>query len=259
MRFLPCLALAIFATAALHAEIPPELDDAWTKYVQDIDHWAYTETVRAYDAKGRITRETATRYDPSKAYPEQFVVLSHTGKTPLERMQKWARLRGEDRGKRIERPGGVEDDAQPRIVVGGAPAIADLENATVIEENEQSVTYSIPLHKEGGRADMIEKFVTHVRVSKTQLAFEQVDIFLPQPTRVKLGAKVNELTLSIEFTTVDTQFAPTATVLKDHVAASAFFRRREGGHETVRRDFKRVKPYRDRFSVEIGPSRTIDF
>jgi hypothetical protein len=76
---------------------------------------------------------------------------------------------------------------------------------------------------------------------------------------VKLGAKVNELTLSIEFTTVDTHFAPTATVLKDHVAASAFFRRREGGHETVRRDFKRVKPYRDRFSVEIGPSRTIDF
>ena len=38
-----------------------------------------------------------------------------------------------------------------------------------------------------------------------------------------------------------------------------FFKKREGGHEMVRSDFKRVTPYRDRFGVKVGPMRTIDF
>ena len=259
MRFPSGLALMLAATAALHAEIPPLLDDAWTKYVEDIDHWAYTETTRAFDAKGKITRETTTRYDPSKPYAEQFAVLSHTGKTPLEQMEKWAHQRGIDRGKNLEREGGVENDAQPRIMLNGAPALADLENAAVIEENEHSITYVIPLRAEGGKASMIEKFETRVRVSKQQRAFDRVEIGLSKPTRMKVIAKVHALTLTIDFATVDPQFAPVATVSKDHVVATAFFRKREGGHESVRTDFKRVKPYRDRFSVEIGPSRTIDF
>lgn len=70
---------------------------------------------------------------------------------------------------------------------------------------------------------------------------------------------MHELTPSIDFAGVDPQFAPAATVFNDHVVASSFFKKRNGGHESVPSDFKRVKPYRDRFGVEIGPSRTIDF
>jgi hypothetical protein len=259
MRVLPCLILALTTVVALRAAIPPLLDDAWTKYVEDIDRWAYTETTRALDAKGQATRETVTRHDPSKPYAEQFTVLSHTGKVPIEQMQKWARLRGENRSKRIERPGGVENDDQPRIVLNGAPAIADLENARVVDENEHRVTYAIPLRPEGSKASMIEKFETRVRVSKQRRGFEHVAIRLPKSMRMKVVAKVHEFTFTIDFTIVDPQFAPVAMVSKDRVVASAFFRKREGGHEAVRSDFKRVKPYRDRFSVEIGPSRTIDF
>jgi hypothetical protein len=259
MRFLPSLVLALTVPASLLAEIPPLLDTAWTKYVEDIDHWAYTETTRALDAKGQATRETVTRYDPSKPYAEQFTVLSHRGKIPIEQMQKWAHERGINRGKKLEREGGVEHDAQPRIILNGSPAIADLENATVVAEEEQSVTYSIPLRPETGKASMIERFETHVRVSKTLRAFDHVDIRLPKPTRIKVVAKMHSLALSINFASVDPQFAPAATVFKDHAVISAFFKKREGGHESVRSDFKRVKPYRERFSVEIGPSRTIDF
>jgi hypothetical protein len=259
MRTLSSFLLALTALVTLHADVPPLLDDAWTRYVEDIDRWAYTETTRALDAKGQATRETVTRYDPSKPYAEQFVVLSHTGKTPIEQMQKWAHARGVNRGKNLEREGGVEHDAQPRIILNGAPAIADLDKATVVAETEQSVTYAIPLRAEVGKGTMIEKFETHVRISRTQRAFEHVDIRLRKPMRMKVVAKVHELTFAIDFTTVDPQFAPAAAVFKDHVVASAFFKKREGGHESVRSDFKRVKPYRDRFSVEIGPSRTIDF
>jgi len=259
MRFLIRLTLVLSASGALHAGIPPLLDEAWTKYVQDIDHWAYTETTRALDSKGQITRETTTRYDPSKPYAEQFTVLSHKGKIPLEQMQKWANQRGINRGKGLEREGGVEHDAQPRINLNGTPAIADLEHATIVAEDEQSVTYAIPLRPEIGKASIVEKFETHVRVSKALQAFDHVDIRLAKPTRAKVIAKIHAITLSIDFASVDAQFAPTATVFKDHIVVSAFFKKRQGGHESLRSDFKRVKPYRDRFSVEIGPSRTIDF
>lgn len=258
MRFLLGLALAL-STVVLRAEIPPLLDEAWSKYVQDIDRWAYTETTQAFDAKGKPTRETVTRYDPSLPYPEQFTVLSHKGKTPLEQMQKWARLRGEDRGKYLERPGGVENDARPRITLNGSPALADLEHATVVEETAQSIAYEVRLHAEGGKASMVENFRTHVRVSKTTHGFEQVDIKLPAPQRINVFVKLNEIDIAISFATVEPQFSPVGTVFKEHSAASAFFRKREGGHESTRTDFKRVKPYRERFGVKFGTLRTIDF
>lgn len=258
MRFLIGL-ISVMTATLLHAEIPALLDEAWTKYVADIDHWAYTETTRAFDAKGQQTRETITRYDPSLPYPEQFTILKHSGKKPIEQMQKLARQRGESRGKSLERPDGVENDAKPRINLNGTPALADLEHATVVEENDQSVIYAIPLHAENGKNSMVEKFKTLVRVSKTECAFEHVGIQLASPMRIKLIAKIQALDFGIDFTTVDPKFSPTATVFKDHSSASVLFRKHEGGHESVRSDFKRVTPYRDRFGVKVGPLRTIDF
>jgi hypothetical protein len=258
MRFLFGIALA-FSVVALRAEIHPLLDEAWTQYVADIDHWAYTETTRALDAKGRVTRETATRYDPSKAYPEQFTVLSHTGKTPLAQMETWARQRGLNRGKSLERPGGVEHDAKPRIILNGSPLLADLEHATVVADTSETVTFEIPLRAEAGKGSSAEKFRTRVRVSKTHRAFEHVSMQLPAPMRISPMVKLRESEISIDFTSVDPKFSPTPTLFKDRLLVSAFFIKREGGHESVRSDFKRVKPYRDRFRVEIGPSRTIDF
>jgi hypothetical protein len=259
MRRLLTLVVASLCVTLSHAATPVLLEQAWDHYVQDIDHWAFTETNRALDAKGNIVRETVTRFDPSLPYAEQFSVLKHTGKPSLEQMQKWARERGIERGQKLERPGGVENDAQPRVVLNGAPALADLEHASVMEEDAQSVTYRIPLHAEGGRAAMIDKFETVVRVDKARHAFSRVEVRLAQPLRVKLVAKVERLEFSIDFAPVDPQFGPVATVFKDHSSASVLFRKREGGHESVRTEFQRVKPYRDRFGVKIGASRTLDF
>lgn len=258
MRFLFGLALALSA-AVLRAEIPPPLDEGWTNYVKDIDHWAYTETTRALDATGKQTRETVTRYDPSQPYAEQFTIVSHNGKPPTEQQVKGARQRGVARGERLERPGGQENDAQPRVILNGSPALADLEHATVVEETAQSVTYAVPMRAEGGKGFPVEKFSTHVRVNKTERAFEHVAIRLSAPVRMKVVAKMHQADFSIDFTTVDPKFSRAGTLFKDHAVISVFFRKREGGHESMRSDFKRVTPYRDRFGVKIGPMRTIDF
>lgn len=258
MRFCFGLVLAFFA-GVLRAEIPALLDAAWTNYVKDIDHWAYTETTHAFDATGKQTRETVTRYDPSQPYADQFTILSHNGKPPTDEQVKQARQRGIARGERLERPGGQEYDTQPRVILNGAPALADLEHATVVEETAQSVTYAVPMRRENSNGFPVEKFLTHVRVNKTEGAFEHVTIRLAAPVRMKVIAKMNEADFSIDFAAVDPRFSRAGTLFKDHLAISVFFRKREGGHESARGDFKRVTPYRDRFGVKAGPMRTIDF
>jgi hypothetical protein len=258
MRFLFGLALA-FSAAGLRAGIPPLLDAAWTNYVKDIDHWAYTETTHALDATGKQTRETVTRHDPSQPYAAQFTVLSHNGKPPTGEQVKQARQRGIARGERLERPGGQENDAQPRVILNGSPALADLEHATVVEETTQSVTYAVPMRAESSNGFPVEKFSTLVRVNKTEQAFEQVVLRLAAPVRMKVIAKMNQADFSIDFTAVDPKFSRVGTRFKDHTAISVFFRKREGGHESARGDFKRVTPYRDRFGVKIGPLRTVEF
>jgi hypothetical protein len=257
MRF-AFLALALFA-AALRAEIPPLLDAAWLSYVKDLDHWAYTETTRAFDATGKPTRETVTRYDPSLPYPEQFTILSHNGQPPTTEQVKQARERGIARGKRLERPGGQDNDAQPRVFLNGSPTLADHEHATVVEDTAESVTFAVPMRAEHGGGFPVDKFVTHVRVNKTERAFEHVAIQLSAPVRMKLIAKMHRADFTIDFTTVDPAFSRAATRATDHTAISVLFRKREGGHESVRTDFNRVTPYRDRFGVKVGPLRTIDF
>jgi len=258
MRFSVALAVA-FSTTALRAGIPPLLDESWTTYVKEFDHWAYTETTRAFDATGKQTRETVTRYDPSLPYAEQFTILSHNGKPPTPEQVKQSRQRGIFRGERLEKPGGLENDTQPRLILHGSPALADLEHATVVEETTQSVTYAVPMRAEGRNGFPVEKFVTHVRVSKTERTFEHVEIHLAEAVRMKLIAKMHQADFSIDFTAVDPRFTRAATLMKDHAVVSVFFRKQEGGHESARDDFKRVTPYRDRFGVKIGPMRTIDF
>jgi hypothetical protein len=257
MRFSLGLALA-FSAAVLHAEIPALLDEAWTNYVKEIDHWAYTETAHALDASGKQTRETVTRYDPSQPYAEQFTILSHNGKPPSNEQVKQARQRGIARGERLERAGGQENDAQPRVFLNGSPALADLEHATVVEETTQSVIYAVPMRAESSKGFPVEKFSTHVRVNRTERAFEHVAIRLGAPVRMKVIAKMRQADFSIDFTTVDPRFSRAGTLFKQHAAISVFFRKREFGHQSVRGDFKRVSPYRDRFGVKIGPLRTID-
>ncbi len=67
------------------------------------------------------------RYDPSQPYAEQYTIVSHHGKPPMEQQVKHARQRG---NARLERPGGEEHDSQPRVMLNGAPALANLEHVS---------------------------------------------------------------------------------------------------------------------------------
>ena len=71
-----CLALP------LRAEVPALLDAALQKIAADYDRWAFTQTVVEKDDTGKVVSEAVVRFDPSKAYAQQFTPILVDGKPP---------------------------------------------------------------------------------------------------------------------------------------------------------------------------------
>ena len=161
----------------------------------------------------------------------------------------------EKRGTRLEREERQGPDPK-RKTVG---ELMDLDHATVAEENAASVTYAVPLKKEGNNRFPPEKFLVTARVSKERGAFENVAVKLREPLREMLVLKIKSGEGSLDFTPVDPKYPPQMTAVRGEASASILFVTFGRNYEVKREDFKRVKPYGDRFEVKIGPLKTIDF
>jgi hypothetical protein len=122
------------------AAVPQLLQDAVKKLAQDTDRWAYTQTSVEKDGKGNAKSDVVVRFDPSKPYAEQYTPIKIDGKEPTESQIKKYRRQGEKRGERIEKEATTgEVSTSQRKSLG---ELMDLENATVLEENEKNVTYA---------------------------------------------------------------------------------------------------------------------
>lgn len=247
----------LLATASVQAAVPQLLQDALKKLAQDNDRWAYTQTSVQKDGKGKMKTEVVLRFDPSKPYAEQYAPLKIDGKEPSESQVKKYRRMGEKRGEKIEK-GEVAVTVAPsqRKSLG---ELMDLDNATVAEENERTITYEVPLKKEGNDRLPPEKFRVTARVSKELQSFESVSAKLRGSIREKLFLKLNEGEGHIEFKTVDPKHPTQVTEIRGSGAGSVFFVPVGRAYDMRREDFKRVKPYGDRFDVQIGTLKALDF
>ncbi|MBI5768398.1 MAG: hypothetical protein HZA93_11430 [Verrucomicrobia bacterium] len=243
------------ALGVVRAEVPRPLQDALAKLAQDTDRWAYTQTLVERDDKGRVKQETVVRFDPSQPYAQQYRVIRVDGKEPSDSQVRKFRRQGEKRGERAEREEREGPDPK-RKTVG---ELMDLERATIAEENDRSVTYAVPLKKEGNNRFPPEKFEVTARVSKALGAFESVAVKLRAPIREKLILNIKSGEGSIDFTPVDAKYAPQMTAIRGGGSGSIFFVPIGRHYEVKREDFKRVKPFGDRFEVKIGPLKAIDF
>jgi hypothetical protein len=256
MRRAPSLFfLVAFVLASARAEIPPLLQDAVKNLSMDAARWAYTELAVQKDDKGKTKSETLVRFDPSKPYAEQYTPLKIDGKAPTDSQLRKYRRMGEKRGERLDK---IERDgvSPSRKTLG---ELMDLDRATVAEENAQTVTYEVPLKKEGNDRLPPEKFRVLARVSKELRAFETVSATLRAPLREKLVVKVSEGEGRIEFKTVDPKHPPQLTAVRGSGSGSILFVPIGRRYEMSREDFKRVKPYGDRFDVQIGQLKALDF
>lgn len=242
--------------------VPPLLYDALTKVAENFDRWAYTETRHLMNDKGVLQPETIIRFDPSKPYAEQYTPIKIEGKAPTEKQLRDYRKRGEKRGEKFARQeaeGKTPGSQLLRFDINGGTASIDLARATVIEEDAASVTYEVPLRNDGRGNLPVEKFRLVARVGKEQRAFENVALKVRNGFRVKLVVKVKSGEVSVDFGTVDPKHAPTLTSIVGDATASVMFMSFGGSFDLRRTDFKRVRPYGERFGVKIGPMKALDF
>ena len=242
--------------------IPPLLLAALGKIARNYDRWAYTETRVATDEHNVAQPRTVIRFDPSLPYAEQYLPLLVEGKPPTERQLKNFRKRGEKRGERLakeEAEGKAPGSQLPRFGFDGGTATIDLARAVVASETPESVTYEVPLRNDGHGTLPVEKFQLFVRVNRGAGAFENVALKVRSPFRVKLIVKVKSGAANIDFASVDPAHDPVAVRLAGDATASVFFLSFGGSFDLTRTDWKRVKPYSERFGVKIGPLKALDF
>jgi len=234
------------------AEEQASLDRAIEGQARDFGRWAYTQTTEQKDRKGRSKGETVVRFDPSKPYPEQWTPLMVAGKKPSDRDRAKFRRKGERAERDEENP-----DAKGRLKSLGE--LTDFRRAQVASVDERHLTFEVPLRPENNQRFPPEKFQVFARLNKTSGLLEHVAVTLRESFCTKVVVTVKSGDASLDFEVIDPKYAPTLTTIRGDAAASVLFFSVGGTFDLKRKDFKRVTPYHDRFGVEIGPLKAIDF
>jgi hypothetical protein len=251
MHVFRLLAVALTATTTW-AAVPQPLEDAIKKLSHDTDRWAYTQTAVQKDGKGKTTSEVVLRFDPSKPYNQQYTPLKIDGKEPTEsQVRKYRKM-----GERIEE---AKTAGKPPAQYKSVGELMDLDNAKVAQEDDKTITYEVPLKKEGNTRLPPDKFLVTARVNKQQRVLENVSARLRAPLREKLVLKVSSGEGQINFKPVDTKYAPPVSEIRGNGAGSILFVPIGRSYELKRDEYKRVRPFDDKFDVQIGTLKAIDF
>jgi hypothetical protein len=248
-RLFAVLLLAAAATV-VRADIPDPLDQAVKKLVADTDRWAYSQEVREFDKNGKSDGgPTRERFDPSKPEDQQWTLQLYRGRIPTETdVRAWQRQKRRE-AKRRERPLGE---------------IVDFEQAVLTDETEAGWMYRLPIKPGASRRLPADKFFVLMKVGKKRMELESVSVRTTESFRLNglagLAAKVEGVELDARFAVVEETYAAQPSVITASGSARVAWVFRVGGRaEVAWTEFQRVKPYRDRYDVQIGDVKALDF
>jgi hypothetical protein len=234
-----------------------QLNTLLHKVADDYKRWAYTESRVLHDEKGRLKSDLLLRYDPSKPYAEQWTPLSVNGKPPSERELKKYREMGEKQAPPdLARPVTPDPKNRRRPSLG---EVLDLPRSSVAAESATHLLFEIALLKFGNERFPPEKFQVLARVRKDGWALENISVKLRESFRSKLIVKVKSGEGSLDFTQIDPKHPPALVALNGDASASVLFVSIGGALAMHRTELKHVKPYDERFDVQIGTLKAIDF
>jgi hypothetical protein len=225
--------------------------------------WAFTETQETCNRKGKVTESVVVRHDPSKPYAEQYTPLSVDGQPPSNKIIKEYRERGEQEARvrhQLHEQKGDESEAEsPKIDLGSEKGKLNLALASVADETDLTVTYKIPVTGEKSSRFPFDKLQVLILVQKESATLEELRLSVLSPFRMKLIAKVKSVEVGARYTTVDAAHPPQVTSVDIDAKVSVFFTNADQLVRIRRSDFKRVKPYDERFTVKSGPLKTLGF
>lgn len=225
------------------AGAPQPLAEAVRKVAADAGRWAYAQKMVQYDGKGKLREKTVARFDPSQPYDQQWTLVEKDGKAATESQQRRFRKERSDR-------------ARNRQTLG---ELLMLDQATIVDESAATLVYEVPLRKiEGGRLPP-EKFKVLMHVDRAAQTLALIEIKLRDSLRVAGVLKVKGGDGYIRFEEVKEGFAPAATDIQLGASGTIAFVKVGTRTEARRTEFRRVKPYDERFQVQIGPLKALDF
>lgn len=241
--------LLLSGWSAARAAVPPPLDGALQKLIADNDRWAYSRTVQAFDRKGKPDGGlTIEHFDPSKHPDEQWTLRLLDGEIPSESDRaRWRRQR-EREMRRRERPLGD---------------IMELESAQLADETKSAWIYEVPIKPGASRRLPAEKFFVLVQVGKERGEVERVAVRIREGFRLNGLARVARLDnaeIDVKFAVVDPAYPAQPAIMTGVGSGSVAWVYRFGGGAEIRcEEYRRVKPYNDRFEVQIGEVKALDF
>jgi len=248
------LLMGLLATP-MAAAGPAPLDDALRKVAQDRGHWAYTQTDVVMNDKGKVINQAKVRFDPSKPYAEQYVPIEIEQHPPTRSDFEHYRLQGERLGKRTEKAADA-GEPPPGQTLGD---LVNVDQATVAAEDDTSITYDVPLRADHNHRFPPDKFQVLMKVNKAHRALEHIAVHLRAPLRLILVVNVKSGELDVDFNAVDPVHNPAMTSVRGDGLLSIFFVSVSRNGTLTRTDFKHVTPFGERFNVQIGPVKALDF
>lgn len=209
------------------------------------------------DSKGRVKSETLLRHNPSKPYPEQWEPLKIDGRDPTDRERARYRRRGEKSAESDSPFGGaVPSDARNRRSLG---ELIELGRSSIASETATHLVFEVPLIKQGNERFPPEKFQVLTRIRKLDAVLENISVRLRESFRARLVVKVKSGEGTLDFATVDPKRPPALVSIEGDAVASVFFVNIGGSMELKRTDLRHVKLFDERFDVQIGTLKAIDF
>ena len=243
----------------------PLLDAAFNAYLDHQGRWAYTETHSGLNAGGKSRAETILQVDPSQPYAQQRLPIKLSGQLPTEKqLKEWAE-RSEQAAKRRHNEAtvallGAPSAEEFHLQIFNQLVVPELGRASVLAEDDASVTYDVPMHKVGDTiATPFATFQLTARVNKLHRHFERVTIRQLLMMRVGAGKNTDGL-IEIEFGSPDPRYPSFPLKSSSRMTNKPLFGPANILVNTaVRTDLKHVTPFDERFGVKIGPLRTIQF
>lgn len=252
----PARAADATARAAAPAEIGL-LNEVLHRTAADYPRWAYTEHRLIRDEKGRVKSEVLVRFDPSQPYARQWTPLKVNGKEPSPRDLSKYRTMGERAAPADPaKPVPPKPDLRRRVSLG---ELLDVPASSIASETATHFTFEIPLRKFGNERFPPEKFEVLARLLKEGQVLESITVRLRESFRSKLVVKVKSGGGTLEFAAVDPRHGPALVGVTGDASASMLFVSIGGSVNLTRTDLKRVKPFDERFEVQIGDLKAIDF